>query len=132
MSFRITISNLLYKPEQTSTFTILDSLFIKANLFLANNCKRTIISIFIPKLNSQHTPPTAVSPLLFLFHVHTSLARTQYTLFEHVSSCDDLAKRVGFLSLSQGHLEHSLVDVRVECLAELAELEVTCRSIIEC
>ena len=53
------------------------------------------------------------------------------TLFEHVSGRDDLTERVGLFSLSQGHLEHSLVDVRVECLAELAELGITCQPAID-
>ena len=131
------INSLSCNSRQMFSFAYLPYFLIKMNSFETNNYKRTVFDMFIPKLNSQQTHPTAFHflsfPLLslFLLHVHTSLARTQYTLFEHVSSRDDLAKRVGLFSFSQGHLEHSLMDVGVECLAELSELGMTCRPTID-
>ena len=62
---------------------------------------------------------------LLLLHVHASLARTQHALLEHVTRVYNLTQGVGLRSLRQLHLEHGLVNVRVELLADGSVLRFT-------
>lgn len=62
--------------------------------------------------------------IVLLLGIHTSLARTEHALLEHVAGSHDLTECVGLRTLLQRHLEHGLMHMRVELLAHLAELAI--------
>ena len=61
------INSLSCNSRQMFSFANLPYFLIKRNSFETNNYKRTVFDMFIPKLNSQQTHPTAFHFLSFLF-----------------------------------------------------------------
>ena len=67
----------------------------------------------------------STNTLLLLLHKHTSLARTQHAFLEHVTRVYNLAQCVRLRSFRQLHLEHGLVDMRIELFANGSILQIT-------
>ena len=62
---------------------------------------------------------------LFLLHVNASLARTENTLFEHITSINDLTQSARLSAFGKRHLEHGFVNIGIKCFADSTVLEIS-------